>query len=90
MEIQKKLVFSKSLNPIPSIIHRNKLIDNWRLFNKSRRQLQKEWPDSDIKELSFRKWVKLTGIDYVKCINKSFDRLAYYKLFARYCNNFNI
>ena len=87
---QTKLVFSKSLNPIPSIIHRNELIDNWKQFNKSRRQLQREWPDCEIKEITFRKWVKLTGIDYVKYINKPFDRLGYYKLFARYSNNFNV
>lgn len=87
---QTKLVFSKSLNPIPSIIHRNKLIDNWKMFNKSRRQLQRECLDCDIKELSFRKWLKLSEIDYVKYINKPFDRLEYYKLFSRYLNNFNV
>lgn len=78
-----KKVKGMSLNPIPSIIRYYDLIDAWRLDNKIMRI-------DRLNQMSFKRWLYLTNIDFDEYINRPIDRLKYYQRFANYGNNFKV
>lgn len=86
LTMQSKLIFHKSLNPIPSIIRHNELLVQWKLFKKSRRQMGREF-NLEAPTVSFKVFLDFQGIDFTEYINKPLNRLEYYSRFGRYLNN---
>lgn len=83
---QKQIPFSKSLNPIDSIIRHNELLRDWKLFKKSRRQLAREFA-IEVPSFSFREYLRFKGVNYSEYLNKPVNKLKYHQRFARYKNN---
>lgn len=89
MSQQLKIVYSKSLNPIPSIIRHNELLVQWKLFKKSRRQTAREF-NLEVHKISFKTFLDFQGIDFTTYINKPLNRLEYYSRFAKFNNNVRV
>ena len=80
--MQQELKMGVSLNPTPAQIYANDLKHNLSVFNKNRR-LDGLKPYSHAEYLMLR--LGMTAHEYM---NRPFDRLAYYKRFAKYGNNY--
>lgn len=78
---QQRIVFSRSLNPSPEQIRAGFLEHELRTYNRERRL-------SFLPQITHSDYVLMKhGITVHSYLTKKFDRLSYYKLFAKYNNN---
>lgn len=78
---QLRLIFSRSMNPTPSIMNHNNFIERFKTFNKDARI-------DNLPEISLSDFKERYG--YNREINKPFNRRIYYLRNAKYLNNVSV
>jgi len=73
---QTKLIFSKSLNPIPSTIRYYDLIDKLKRYNRHQRY-------KNVPEIDLETYCERHDINFTDEIRQPIDRLKYYKRFSK-------